>query len=65
MQETVGCPPSPVRIMGQEIVAESQLSTGAKAALLWDGKTGEQHQMDLGKDAVYWAATGVMVGEEP
>lgn len=49
MQETVGIPPSPVRIMGQETGAESQLSTGAKAALLWDRKTGEQHQMDLGK----------------
>lgn len=49
MQETVGIPPSPVRIMGQETGAESQSLTGAEATLLWDRKTGEQHQLDLGK----------------
>lgn len=49
MQETVGIPQSPVRIMGQETGAESQLLTGAEGMLLRDRKTGEQHQMDLGK----------------
>lgn len=49
MQETVGIPQSPVRIMGQETGAESQVLTGAEDMLLWDRKTGEQHQMDLGK----------------
>lgn len=53
MQETVGIPQSPVRIMGQETGAESQMLTGAKATLLGNRKTGEQHQMDLSARSVY------------